>query len=238
MEAVILAGGFGTRLQTVVKDVPKPMADVNGRPFLCYVLDFLTDFGVNRLILSTGYKKEQILEYFGGAYKGAEIVYSPEDTPLGTGGAIKQAFTHCDGDNVFVLNGDTFFGCDLTELLDTHKKNNADITLALKTMYDFDRYGHVVTQNGRVTAFNEKQFVKEGCINGGIYVIRKNIFDRIEMPAVFSFETDLLMRYVNQLKICSLISDSYFIDIGVPSDYAEAQTHFKKISGQKNRMDK
>jgi D-glycero-alpha-D-manno-heptose 1-phosphate guanylyltransferase len=143
LEAVILAGGFGTRLQHIVSDVPKPMApmDEAGTPFLQYVLADLARQGIRRVILSTGYKSEVIEQYFGGSFQEMELVYSREDTPLGTGGAVKQALTLCTAPDVFVLNGDTFFDVDLTAMRDFHRAQDADFTLAMKEMFNFDRYG-------------------------------------------------------------------------------------------------
>ena len=115
-EAIVLAGGFGTRLAHIVSDVPKPMAPVCGRPFLRFILDDLQKKGVERIILATGYKRECIEEFFGTHYRGMEIVYSPEDTPLGTGGAIKRALSLCREDWVAVLNGDTYFDVDFSTL--------------------------------------------------------------------------------------------------------------------------
>jgi D,D-heptose 1,7-bisphosphate phosphatase len=228
MEAIVLAGGFGTRLQSVVNNVPKPMADINGKPFLEYILEFLKKNSITRVILSIGYKKEVIESYFGKKFKDIEIIYSKENEPLGTGGAIKKALSLCKEENVFVLNGDTFFDLDLAELMNKHIKYSADVTLSLKKMYEFDRYGKVLVEKNRVVGFTEKTFTKKGFVNGGIYVVKNNLLNCLEDK--FSFEKDFLEQKFKNLKIYSYVSKSYFIDIGVPEDYKKA---IYDLSGRK-----
>lgn len=220
MEAIVLAGGFGTRLQSVVKDVPKPMADINGKHFLEYILEYLLNNDITKTILSTGYKKEIIENYFGDGYKAMEIIYSKEDEPLGTGGAIKKALTFCKSENVLVLNGDTFFEVNLQALRQEHQTTDANVTLALKKMYNFDRYGKVILEKNRVVNFAEKEFSASGLISGGIYIIRKDIFDNTEEK--FSFEQDFLEKKLSELSICAYIDKGYFVDIGIPQDYQKA----------------
>lgn len=227
MEAIVLAGGFGTRLQSVVKDVPKPMADINGKPFLEYILTYLANNGVKKIILSVGYKKEIIENYFGNSYKKMEIVYSKEDEPLGTGGAIKKALNFCESENILVLNGDTFFEVNLQTLMKEHQKTDADVTISLKKMYNFDRYGKVIVEKNRVISFTEKEFSSSGLINGGVYIIRKDILDNTEDK--FSFEQDFLEKKISSLNISSYIDEAYFIDIGIPQDYQKAIYDFGKI---------
>lgn len=220
MEAIVLAGGFGTRLQSVVKDVPKPMAAINGKPFLAYILDYLTYNGVRKIILSVGYKQEIIENYFGNSYKEIDIVYSKEEEPLGTGGAIKKALSYCESENILVLNGDTFFELNLQALLQEHKKANADVTMSLKKMYSFDRYGKVILEENRVVNIVEKEFSSFGIINGGVYIIQKDIFNNTEEK--FSFEQDFLEKKLSKLSVCAYIDKGYFIDIGIPQDYQKA----------------
>ena len=219
MEAVILAGGFGTRLQSVVKDVPKPMANINGQPFLVYILEYLLKYGITDVVLSVGYKQEIIENYFGNNYKTMRIIYSKEDIPLGTGGAIKKALTFCKEKSVFVLNGDTFFEMNLKKLEEEHLKTRADITLSLKNMYNFDRYGKVIVNNNRVVMFKEKEFTNSGFINGGVYMLQKDIFNNCSSK--FSFE-DFLEKNLQKLSLYSYIDNGYFIDIGIPDDYQKA----------------
>lgn len=229
MEAIVLAGGLGTRLRGVISDIPKPMADLNGRPFLSYILDYLDKYGIGRVILSTGYKHEIIEDFFGAKYKSMELVYQVENEPLGTGGAIKAALKKTISEEVFILNGDTYFQIDLHELNKLHKLNSADLSIALKPMQDFDRYGTVEAVQNRIIAFHEKKYTNDGTINGGIYLLNTNIFDNIKLPGKFSFETEFLQLYINQLELYGFISDNYFIDIGIPEDYLRAQVDLGEI---------
>lgn len=227
-EVIILAGGKGTRLQEVVSDLPKPMAPINGRPFLSYVLDDIYKQGCRRVVLSTGYMHETIEAHYGNKYNGdMEIVYSVETSPLGTGGAVKQALEMIQAEQCIVMNGDTFFNVDIGELLNKHQNWNADLTIALKEMHDFDRYGTVKTDGAKVLAFQEKTKVDKGYINGGVYAISKTIFERIPTPVAFSFEVDFISAYFNELNIMAVPFEGYFIDIGIPHDYYKAQNELK-----------
>ena len=226
MEAIILAGGFGTRLQHVVADVPKPMAPVAGRPFLEYVLDDLADKGASRVILAVGYRQEVIRGHFGGAYRGMALVYSSEDTPLFTGGAIRQALSLCREERAVIVNGDTFFDVNLPGMLRFAEETDAPLVIATRHMVNFERYGVVLSENGRVTAFEEKRPREEGDINGGIYVVKRTLLDA--MPQKFSFERDFMERFVSEMPMYVYPSGGYFIDIGVPEDYARAQVDFAR----------
>jgi len=225
--AIVLAGGLGTRLRGVINDLPKPMAPVNGKPFLHYVLLYLSEQNIGKAILSVGYKSEAIEDYFRGKYIGIEIVYCKENEPLGTGGGIKKAFELVD-DFAFVLNGDTFFDIDLAALKSFYFETSSDISLALKQMKNFDRYGTVQMNEERISRFTEKKFLAHGLINGGVYFFHKKIFDTVAEQK-FSFEKDVLEKYVNDKKINGKVFDNYFIDIGIPEDYAKAQEDFKNM---------
>jgi D-glycero-alpha-D-manno-heptose 1-phosphate guanylyltransferase len=223
MEAIILAGGFGTRLSHIVFDVPKPMAPVNGRPFLEYIFDYLLQNKVKHVVLAIGYKGEVIQNHFGDSYQGIEITYSKEDKPLGTGGAIKKAFNCCKDRDVFVINGDTYFNVDLIGMMDFHKSKNSMLTVAVKLMNNFDRYGSVVINNDKILKFEEKKKTLEGKINGGIYLVNRSILNSI-LETSFSFEKRVLEDA--GYDIFAYNSDGYFIDIGVPEDYEKAQKDF------------
>ncbi|MCX6199112.1 MAG: nucleotidyltransferase family protein [Bacteroidetes bacterium] len=225
MPCIVLAGGLGTRLRGVINDLPKPMAMINGNPFLHYVFVYLARQKIKKVILSVGYRANVIESYFGDNYLDIEIVYSREDEPLGTGGGIKKAFELVD-DFAFVLNGDTFFDVDLNALHKFHLQNVADISLALKPMKSFDRYGTVQLRENRIINFVEKKFLAEGLINGGVYFFGKNIFENIDQEK-FSFEKEVLEKLVSQKKLCGKIYNDYFIDIGIPEDYAKAQQQMK-----------
>ncbi|EOC5019166.1 nucleotidyltransferase family protein [Campylobacter upsaliensis] len=215
MEAIILCGGLGTRLRAVVKDVPKPMAPVGGKPFLEFIFEFLKKQGVKSVILAVSYKYEVIQEYFKDSFLGIKIRYSIEKEPLGTGGAIKEALKLCEEEQIFVLNGDSIFEIDLKNL----RLNGAKICLALKKMFDFERYGAVsIDESGEIVEFKEKSFCKEGLINGGIYLLSKDIFEGFSLLGHFSFEEFLSANY-KALKARAELFEDYFIDIGIPQDY-------------------
>ncbi|EDO6856855.1 NTP transferase domain-containing protein [Campylobacter coli] len=214
MQAIVLAGGLGTRLRSVVQDLPKPMAPINGKPFLAFVLEYLKKQGITEIILSVSYKYELIQEYFKDEFHGMKIHYNIEKELLGTGGAIKDALKFVKNE-VYVLNGDTFFDIDLKKPV----LNSSKICIALKQMQNFDRYGTVnVDEQGIVTSFEEKVFKKQGLINGGVYLLKKDIFNNFSLERKFSFEEFLQENY-KTLKIQTQIFDDYFIDIGIPQDY-------------------
>ena len=224
-EAIILAGGFGTRLQGVVRDLPKPMAPVNGRPFLTYILDYLIDYEYERVILSVGYLHEKIVDYFGRKYKTLEIDYAVEEEPLGTGGGILFAMSKCENDNVLVINGDTMFKVDLDAFERFHTEKDALLSIVLREVEDVSRYGSVTISNDNLIAlFAEKQVTfGRGYINGGVYLIHRKLFDKHPQPKKFSFEKDLMTKFYTQELFYAMPSDGYFIDIGIPEDYARAQ---------------
>ena len=228
MEAIILAGGLGTRLQNVVKDLPKPMADINGQPFLKYLLDYLSGYQIERIILSVGYKHEVIAHYFGKKYKNIELVYAIEEEPLGTGGGIMNACQYLNSDLFYLINGDTFFDVNLNDLTAFHQQQNADFTLAIKPMQDFERYGTVEISNHRIQQFNEKQYKKQGFINGGVYLLDKQLLQSFNFSLKFSFEKDFLEVYLSNYYFAAYVCSNYFIDIGIPEDYLLAQQELAK----------
>lgn len=222
-EAVILAGGLGTRLRRLISDIPKPMADINGRPFLEFLMNYLVSTGIKRFVLSVGYKYECVIKHFGDHYKSASIRYSIENHPLGTGGGLKQALNIISEDTVLVLNGDSFFAFDYCNLARLHFQTASDITLSLKAIKNCDRYGTVKLKNQVVVGYGEKNHNHIGLINTGVYLINTNIFSALELPDVFSLEKDILESKFNTIKISGLVSDGYFIDIGIPEDFIRAQ---------------
>jgi D-glycero-alpha-D-manno-heptose 1-phosphate guanylyltransferase len=222
-EAIILAGGLGTRLKDSVPNLPKPMAPIAGKPFLYYVLDYLKQAGIKTAILSVGHLHEAVSEFFGTRFKGIQLEYVIESVPLGTGGAIKLALGEVKSSSVAILNGDTFFPVPLREMYDFHKYKDADITLALKPMQKFDRYGTIEMAGDRVKTFHEKTYLDYGLINGGIYIAKKNILAGTEWPEKFSFEKEFLERKASNLLFAGFTCDQYFIDIGIPEDYAKAE---------------
>ncbi|MBB4036143.1 D-glycero-alpha-D-manno-heptose 1-phosphate guanylyltransferase [Dysgonomonas hofstadii] len=229
-ECIILAGGLGTRLREVVSDVPKVMAEVAGKPFLSYLLDWCTIQSFDRVILSVGYLSEIIVEWVQSNKYSFEIQFVKEEEPLGTGGAIKLAMNFAKSEKAIIINGDTFFNVDIDRLYTFHSQRGAKISLALKPMVNFDRYGSVLLdQKDRITAFKEKQFCESGLINGGIYLIDKTIFTSASFSEKFSFEKEILEAGISELPIYGNIQDTYFIDIGIPEDYRKANVDFQRF---------
>lgn len=223
-EAIILAGGLGTRLRSAVPDLPKCMAPVAGKPFIAYVIDALRMQGVQRIVFSLGYKADKIEAYLQEHYPTLLYASIIEEEPLGTGGAIQLALQACQTADVLIANGDTLFEIDVQSLAATHFENSAHCTLALKPMHHFDRYGVVQTDTqGLITSFQEKQFYEEGLINGGIYLLQKKALLQRELPLKFSFEKDYLEKYTPEGQFYGSVQEGYFIDIGIPEDYAKAQ---------------
>jgi len=224
-EAIVLAGGFGTRLQSVVSDVPKPMAPVAGRPFLTYLLDRLGHQEYQHVVLATGYLHEKVEAFFGNEYHGISIDYAREFSPLGTGGAIVNALQHCHEGYVTVVNGDTLFDIDHSELIDLSASKQTKLAIVLRQVPDSGRYGAVETDgDGRITAFREKDpTTGEGLINGGIYRIDRHLLDNHSVGDPFSFEKDIMQQRYRDERFYAYASGAYFIDIGIPDDYARAQ---------------
>lgn len=229
MEAIILVGGLGTRLGELTKSTPKPMLPIRGVPFLERLLIFLKENEVSRVILAVGYKKEIVESYFSSREKTVpNIVYSSENSPLGTGGAIAAALRYTVTDDIFVLNGDSFLDVDFKEMEKFHKLNRADITIASHFLSKADRYGVLdVNANKEVVSFEEKGKLNEGLINGGVYLLNttflRNIFSTISEKK-FSFEETILMNKDLNLNKYHFQTYGYFLDIGIPSDYQKAQS--------------
>ncbi len=226
MEAIVLAGGFGTRLSNIVSNVPKPMASINGQPFLKYIFDYLLKNKVTFAVLAVGYKAEVVYKYFGYNYQNLKIEYSVETAPLGTGGAIKKALSLCSKEDVLIINGDTYFDVDINNMLAFHINKGSCLTMAVKPMINFSRYGSVVVENDMIKRFEEKKPTLKGKINGGTYIIKKKILEVIDKET-FSFEKSVLESKL--FDIYAYESDGYFIDIGIPEDYYKAQEDFKNI---------
>ncbi len=228
-EAIILAGGLGTRLRSVVSDTPKCMAPISGKPFLSFLIFYLQKSGIENIILSVGYMHEVIEEFIEENYPDLKYIIALEEQPLGTGGAIKLACSKTSGKNVLVCNGDTMYKIDVALLSKFHEEKKAACSLTLKPMHDFDRYG-VVTLNDdqSIQSFKEKQFYKTGLINGGVYALNVKDFLKEPLPEKFSFEKDYLEKNVGvsgniKPQLYGMVQDQYFIDIGIPADYERAQ---------------
>ena len=229
MEAILLCGGLGTRLRSVVSDRPKPMADIAGKPFLHYLVKMLSESGVKHLIFALGYMGEQIEAYFkSGEDYGLSISYSYEDSPLGTGGAIRNALSKVSEENVLVLNADTYFHTDYENLLSQQLKPQAMMTIASRKIEDISRYGAILKdETGRILRWNEKmssdqaEVLRSGEINGGIYVMKKSLIEKIP-EGKQSLENDCIPAWLKEgIFLQALPSDGYFMDIGIPEDYAQ-----------------
>lgn len=223
MEAIILAGGLGTRLRDTVPDLPKCMAPVAGKPFVDHVIHEAISNGVSRFIFSLGYMHDVIERHLSNNFPELDYEVSIEEQPLGTGGGIQAACKLANESHSIVLNGDTLFRVNLKKLMSYHLQHKAICSLALKPMHDFDRYGVVkINKDGFIQAFEEKKPVKEGLINGGIYALNIPAFLALGLPEKFSFEKDFLEKWLDSEIMMGLVQDGYFIDIGIPSDFIKA----------------
>lgn len=226
LEAIILAGGLGTRLRATVPDLPKPMAPINGKPFLEHQMDYWIQQGVSRFIISVGYMREKIISHFADAYRGVPVVYAEELEPLGTGGGLLLAYQKLIGEQDFiVMNGDTFFEVSLAALQSFHQFKAASITLALFNVSRNDRYmGVALSDDGDIQQFKVTPDLSP-LANGGVYIMRRDSLKDLpwQPGAKLSLEDDLF-QYIRQSnhQISGLVSEGRFIDIGVPEDYQRA----------------
>lgn len=229
MEAIVLAGGLGTRLRRVVSDVPKPMAPVCGRPFLEILLTALSAGGFERIIVSLGYKADMVISHFGVKFCGMELCYEIEDTPLGTGGAVRKAIQQCRDDHVFVFNGDTFLDLEVAQVESLWCRNGRPIIVS-REVADASRYGGLDVSDGRIRGFLEKGITGPGLINAGCYIFPRRGLNKFPAGQPFSLESDFLGRIVSETPVDVFITHGYFIDIGVPEDYARAQTELARFA--------
>jgi len=223
MEAIVLAGGFGTRLRQVVPDLPKTMAPVSGRPFLEILITTLAAKGFRRLVLSLGYMAEKVVAYFGDSFAGIDLVYEIERSPLGTGGALRRALGRCSADHVFVLNGDTYLDLEARDLEAQWQRERVPIIIAAEVP-DTSRYGRLSTTGKRVTGFADKGIAGAGLINAGWYVFPADIERHFPDEEAFSLENDFLAKSLMRIPFHIFVCRGRFIDIGVPEDYARAQS--------------
>lgn len=226
MEAILLAGGLGTRLRSVVQDRPKPMALIEGRPFMEYVTDELVRCGITDIIFAVGYKGSMVEEHFkDGRSFGFRASYAYEETLLGTAGAIKNAGRLVKGNRFYVLNADTFYKIDYSRLARQQDAQGLDMALVLREVPDVSRYGRaVLDREGWLTAFNEKtQDPVPGTINGGIYLMTRSLLEDIPEGKV-SLENDMIPRWLREERaLGGFVNDGYFIDIGIPEAYYQFQ---------------
>lgn len=222
MEAIVLAGGLGTRLRQVVSDLPKPMAPIAGRPFLKIVLDQLAAQGFTKIVLSVGFMADKISAYFGNSYAGMTLVYSIENAPLGTGGAVRLAMNHITADNVFVFNGDTFLVLEAA-LVETMWQARQRPIIVGREVINSSRYGRLIVREGVVIGIAEKSIAGPGLINAGCYVFGRKQLDGYPLGIPFSLESDYLTHAVPGGGWDVFVTDGKFIDIGIPEDFIRAQ---------------
>lgn len=232
MHAILLAGGFGTRLRSTVSDVPKPLAPIGDRPFLAWLIDYLIQRGVTGITLSVHHDWQKIEQYFNTHPLSVPLHYAVEREPLGTGGAIAYALRESKQTSpTLVLNGDSFIRADIAALFTQHQKTNATLTMTLREVADSGRYGTVIEKDGIITSFAQGQPGKPGLINAGLYVINPSVFSE-KLPEAFSFEQDSLPPRLAAIKPHSYRCNDYFIDIGVPEDYERACRELPGIIGK------
>jgi len=222
-EAIVLAGGFGTRLRQLVPDLPKPMAPIAGRPFLEILLGSLARKGFERAVLSLGFMANRITGHFGESFAGISLAYVVEDRPLGTGGGARLAMASCRGDHVFVFNGDTFLDLEV-DAVERQWQDRRHPIIVGREVPDTARYGRLLTAQGRVTGFTEKGVAGHGLINAGCYLFNRGQLDGFALHHPFSLEVDYLAGAVSGTAFDVFVTAGEFIDIGVPEDFLRAQT--------------
>lgn len=225
--AVILAGGLGTRLRSVVPDLPKPMAPISGRPFLEYQLDYWIKQGVGHFVLSVCYRHEVIVGHFGNRYKGAELDYVIEKHPLGTGGGLLLAAVKVRRNEPFLLlNGDTFFAVDLKTLIEFSLANDADWCFSLFRTNERKRYmGMDISSQGQITSLKSGTSQSGRLANGGVYWVnpRALLRERFSPGDKVSLEDDIFpVAMALGQRLFGVEFSGTFIDIGIPDDYCRA----------------
>lgn len=219
----VLAGGLGTRLQAVLSDRPKVLAPVGGRPFVTYLLDQMADIGLERVVVCTGHMGDQVRAQLGVGYRGMELVYSQEHQPLGTGGALRQAMDHSAADLWLVMNGDSWAGTDLNTFVRWHQDQDVPGSILLCWSEDSSRFGAVeVSPSNRISAFFEKRGVTApGWINGGVYLLSRELVESLPPKAPVSIERDAFPAWADR-GLGGYRVHAPFIDIGTPQSLAQA----------------
>ena len=228
MEAIILAGGLGTRLRKVLPDLPKPMAPIQGRPFLEFILTHLSINGFQHVILSLGYRAEKIRDFFGASFREMKLSYVIENSPLGTGGGMRLAIQKSIENHVYVFNGDTFLDLDFCQVEKFWQSSKIPIVI-VRPVQDSSRYGRITVENGRISGFIEKGVPGPGLMNAGCYILPKGAIDLFVPEQPFSFELDYLVKEAAQGVIGYYVEKGYFIDIGVLEDYRRAEFELPKL---------
>jgi D-glycero-alpha-D-manno-heptose 1-phosphate guanylyltransferase len=236
MQAIILAGGLGTRLKTVINDKPKVLATISGKPFLYWLITYLQQQGITSYIFSLGYLHQQVEDFLKKEFSDLQYDCLIETEPLGTGGAIKYCLSKAIDNDVLILNGDTFFNLNIKQFAEFYQNSKSDCCIALTPMQNFDRYGLVsVDKDSNIIEFNEKKYCKEGLINTGVLLVNKSVFldKTAQFPRYFSYEKDFLQPNISQIKLTGYIAAGYFIDIGIPEDYYKADKGMEQVVNEK-----
>ncbi len=228
-EALVLVGGKGTRLQSVVSDRPKVLASVCGKPFLTYLLEQIASVGITHTILCVGYRAEQVQAAFGQTFAGMRLSYSQETILLGTGGALRLALPFITSETLIALNGDSFCEVNLIDLWEWHKARQAKATMVLTHRSDTTRYGRVsFSPDGKISSFEEKGgSAGSGWVNAGIYVLDTELVRAIPPGHIVSLEHDVFPGWIGQ-QLYGYPSQGRFLDIGTPESYAQADAMFSK----------
>lgn len=227
--AIILAGGRGTRLSSVVSDRPKVLADVHGRPWIAYLLDSLEKKGFERVVLSVGYMAEMVQETIGPRHGSMEILYSFETEPLGTGGGIRLACEQVRSDHVLILNGDSFCGFNAEDMFTFQSERNGVGTIAVIHVPDAGRYGRVeLGPDHEIKRFLEKTSGGEGWINAGIYLLNTEVLRSLPAGVSLSIERDVFPGLIGR-GFYGCEASGPFLDIGLPETYAEASHFFTRL---------
>ncbi|TSC88522.1 MAG: nucleotidyl transferase [Microgenomates group bacterium Gr01-1014_7] len=225
----ILAGGFGTRLQSTVKGNPKALAEVRKHPFLEYLLHQLDQANFKKIVLCTGYLSDQIEKTFGERYKNLRLYYSPEQLPLGTAGGLRKALPLLNSESILVMNGDSFCEVDFKKIWQFHLNKKSKASLVLSSVSDTSRFGTVkLGKNDNIIGFQEKKGGSEaGLINAGIYLINKTFIAEIPKDKEMSLEKNVFPNWIGK-GFYGYKSNNNFIDIGIPENYAQAEQFFAK----------
>lgn len=229
VDAIILAGGKGTRLRSILDDRPKPMALIAGRPFVGWLLLMLRRQGIQRVVMCTGHLSEAMESYFGnGQNIGMELVYAHDPFPLGTGGAVRNALDKTDSKRLLILNGDSYFRLDLPSFLKTHLALNARASISLVQIEDSSRYGSVkINKNGMVLGFLEKSSRRhKGLINAGIYLLEREVVEEIPEGKMISLEREIFPNLIGK-GLYGMLYNEPFIDIGTPESFNKAEKILK-----------
>ena len=226
--ALLLAGGLGTRLRSVLPDLPKPLAPVRGRPFLAYLLDQLAAAGWTRCVICLGYKADQIMAACGDRHGPMALEYSVENEPLGTGGAVRLALPHIRAERFLLLNADSYCDAPLASFARFHRAHGKSGSLVAVDVPDTSRYGRLeLDANDRLLAFAEKAAsAGAGPINAGIYLFETALVDEIPPDRAVSLEREMFPRWIPR-GVMAWRTRAAFIDIGTPESYAEVERHLE-----------